>query len=188
MRTLTLSIVLLLLLCCGVSKADSTLVRLPSGKAEGMVEQGIYVYKGIPYAKADRFMPPLEPNSWTGARRFTDYGHVCPQAPISKGNDFIPNYANPIQGEDCQNLNIWTPGINDGKKRPVMVWLHGGGFQTGSAFEQLVYDGTNLSRKGDVVVVSVNHRLNVLGFLDLSAYGKKFKYSGNVGTMDWWRR
>ena len=65
-----------------------------------------------------------------------------------------------------------------------MVWLHGGGFQTGSAIEQLVYDGANLSRKGDVVVVSVNHRLNMLGFLDLSAYSEKYKYSGNVGTMD----
>lgn len=184
MRMLKLSILLLFSLCSGVSKAGSTLVRLPSGEAEGVVEQGIYVYKGIPYAKADRFMPPRQPDSWTGTRRFTDYGHVCPQAPISKGNDFIPNYANPIQGEDCQNLNIWTPGIGDGKKRPVMVWLHGGGFQTGSAIEQLVYDGTNLCRKGDVVVVSVNHRLNALGFLDLSAYGKEFKHSGNVGTMD----
>ena len=78
----------------------------------------------------------------------------------------------PEEGEDCLNLNVWTPGINDGKKRSVMVWLHGGGFQTGSAIEQLVYDGTNLSRQGDVVVVSVNYRLNMLGFLDLFAMVK----------------
>ena len=97
---------------------------------------------------------------------------------------FISNQRIAVEGEDCQNLNVWTPGINDGKKRPVMVWLHGGGFQTGSAIEQRVYDGTNLSRKGDVVVVSINHRLNVLGFLDLSAYGNEYRYSGNAGTMD----
>lgn len=96
----------------------------------------------------------------------------------------ISNQRIAVEGEDCQNLNVWTPGINDGKKRPVMVWLHGGGFQTGSSIEQRVYDGANLSRKGDVVVVSVNHRLNMLGFLDLSAYGDEYKYSGNVGTMD----
>ena len=90
------------------------------------------------------------------------------------------------QGEiqNRQNVNIWTPGINDNGKRPVMVWLHGGGFQTGSAIEQRVYDGANLSRKGDVVVVSVNHKLHILGFLDLSAYGDEYKYSGNAGTMD----
>lgn len=96
----------------------------------------------------------------------------------------ISNQRIAVEGEDCQNLNVWTPRINDGKKRPVMVWLHGGGFQTGSSIEQRVYDGANLSRKGDVVVVSVNHRLNMLGFLDLSAYGEEYKYSGNVGTMD----
>lgn len=90
------------------------------------------------------------------------------------------------QGEiqNRQNVNIWTPGINDNGKRPVMVWLHGGGFQTGSAIEQRVYDGANLSRKGDVVVVPVNHKLHILGFPDLSAYGDEYKYSGNAGTMD----
>lgn len=86
--------------------------------------------------------------------------------------------------ENCQNLNVWTPGINDGKKRPVMVWLHGGGFSTGSSIESPAYDGENLSKKGDVVVVSINHRLNSLGHLDLSAYGDKYKYSANAGMTD----
>ena len=86
--------------------------------------------------------------------------------------------------EDCQNLNVWTQGVNDRKKRPVMVWLHGGGFSTGSSIESPAYDGENLSKKGDVVVVSINHRLNSLGHLDLSAYGDKYKYSTNVGMTD----
>lgn len=84
---------------------------------------------------------------------------------------------------NSQNLNIWTPGVNDGKKRPVMVWLHGGGFSTGSANEE-GYDSENLSCSGDVVVVSVNHRLNVFGYLDLSAYREKYKDSANVGIRD----
>ena len=86
--------------------------------------------------------------------------------------------------EDCQNLNIWTPSIRDGRKRPVMVWLHGGGFSAGSSIEQLAYDGENLSRAGDVVVVSVNHRLNVLGYLDLSPFGEKYQDSANAGNLD----
>ena len=86
--------------------------------------------------------------------------------------------------EDCQNLNIWTPSIRDGRKRPVMVWLHGGGFSAGSSIEQLAYDGENLSRAGDVVVVSVNHRLNVLGYLNLSPFGEKYQDSANAGNLD----
>ena len=86
--------------------------------------------------------------------------------------------------EDCQNLNIWTPVLGDGKHRPVMVWLHGGGFFSGSSMELPIYDGSNLSRKGDVVVVSLNHRLNVLGFLDLSAYGEAYRQSADVGMLD----
>ncbi len=164
--------------------SENTIVRLTTGMAQGEIQNGIYVYKGLPYARADRFMPPELPDSWEGVRNFTEYGHICPQAPMPAENDFISNQRIAIEGEDCQNLNIWTPGINDNGKRPVMVWLHGGGFQTGSAIEQRVYDGANLSRKGDVVVVSVNHRLNILGFLDLSAYGDEYKYSGNAGTMD----
>lgn len=86
--------------------------------------------------------------------------------------------------EDCLRVNIWTGGINDGRKRPVMVWLHGGGFREGSGQELICYDGSNLARDHDVVVVSLNHRLNVLGFLDLSAYGAKYAHSGNLGMMD----
>jgi para-nitrobenzyl esterase len=86
--------------------------------------------------------------------------------------------------ENCQFLNVWTPGIQDGAKRPVMVWLHGGGWTNGSSIEQVSYDGENLSRKGDVVVVSLNHRINVLGYLDLSAFGAEYQDTGNVGLAD----
>ena len=103
-----------------------------------------------------------------------DYGPIALQAGAN-----LPEMA-----EDCLNLNVWTSGLNDGGKRPVMVWLHGGGFSTGSSIESPAYDGENLSKKGDVVVVSVNHRLNSLGHLDLSAYGEQYKYSANVGMLD----
>ncbi len=117
------------------------------------------------------------------------YGAVAPQLTDQANDIFPPHWYSPYwrpinfpQSDACQNLNIWTPNINDGKKRPVMVWLHGGGYTAGSAQVEDVYDGENLSRKGDVVVVSINHRLNSLGFLDLSAYDKKF--SGNNGMLD----
>lgn len=89
-----------------------------------------------------------------------------------------------IEGESCQNLNVWTPSISDGKKRAVMVWIHGGGFQSGASNDLDSYDGANLARSGDVVVVSVNHRLNAMGFLDLSAYGEQYKGSANLGMQD----
>ena len=108
------------------------------------------------------------------------YGAISPQGTIPGLNGESTQTGT---DNNCQNLNIWTPGVNDGQKRSVMVWLHGGGFSTGSANEEL-YDGENMSRNGNIVVVSVNHRLNAFGHLDLSAYGEKYKYSENVGIMD----
>ena len=116
------------------------------------------------------------------------YGAVSPQL-VDKQNDIFPPHwylphwepRNFAQDDACQNLNIWTPAL-DGKKRPVMIWLHGGGYFMGSAAVEDVYDGENLSRKGDVVVVSINHRLNSLGFLDLSDYDEKF--TANAGMLD----
>ena len=139
------------------------------------------VYLGVPYAEAkERFVPAEEVEPWEGVLVADSYGPMSPQGVI-----------NGVGGEadqsgtdnNCQNLNIWTPGVNDGEKRPVMVWLHGGGFSTGSANEAQ-FDGENMSRDGDVVVVGVNHRLNTFGFLDLSAYGDKYQDSANVGMMD----
>ena len=161
-----------------------------AGKLQGYIHKGIYNFKGVVYAQAERFMPPKKIDSWSGIKTAITYGRVCPQFTDEANDIFPPHWYFPYweprnlpQDDACQNLNIWTPAL-DGKKRPVMVWLHGGGFSAGSSSADYVYDGENLSRKGDVVVVSVNHRLNSLGFLDLSAYGEKYKYSGNVGMLD----
>ncbi len=158
-----------------------TVVQTTAGLVQGTDEDGIYRYLGVPYAQArERFVPAEDVGAWDGIRMADSYGPISPQGAISGLGD-----AGNQDGTDnnSQNLNIWTPGVNDGKKRPVMVWLHGGGFSTGSANEE-GYDGENLSRSGDVVVVSVNHRLNVFGYLDLSAYGEKYKDSANVGIRD----
>lgn len=188
----------LLLAACGTSGSETTAVsttaqeaeeaELPDGVVEtaaglvqGTDEDGIYRYLGIPYAEAkERFVPAEEVEPWDEVYVADSFGPMSPQGSISG-----LGAASDQDGTDnnCQNLNIWTPGINDGGKHPVMVWLHGGGFSTGSANEA-GFDGENLSREGDVVVVGVNHRLNTFGFLDLSAYDDKYQYSANVGIMD----
>jgi len=170
-----------------VASAHIGLVDTSSGKVRGFVRHGTYTYRGIPYAHAARFMPPEPPARWEGVRTALTYGFVCPQADIVRIDDqgeFLTPHRYGIANEECQNLNIWTPSLSADNHRPVMVWIHGGGFTNGSSIEQLAYDGENLSRKGGVVVVSVNHRLNVTGFLDLSAYGPQYRQSGNAGIMD----
>lgn len=158
------------------------------GKVAGYLQDGVNVFKGVPYAKAERFMPPQAPDSWSGIRSSRAFGPVCPQAARtgwrSDEQAFAFRWDDGFQGEDCQRLNIWTSGLGDGRKRPVMVWLHGGGFSAGSGQEHPAYDGTALARGRDVVLVSINHRLNVLGFLDLSAFGEKYAASGNAGMLD----
>jgi len=170
-----------------VAGKEVAIVQTESGKVRGYVHKGIFTYKGIPYAKAQRFMAPDKPATWKDVRSSMTYGPVAPMDPTTTVNDefefpFHHNWG--YTNENCQTLNVWTPGINDNKRRPVMVWFHGGGFTAGSYVELPSYDGENLSRKGDVVLVSVNHRLNVLGFLDLSGYGDKYKSSPNAGLLD----
>ncbi len=170
-----------------VAGKEVAIVQTESGKVRGYIHKGIFTYKGIPYAKAERFMAPAKPAAWKDVRSSMTYGPVCPMDPTTTVNDefefpFHHNWG--YTNENCLTLNVWTPGINDNKKRPVMVWFHGGGFTAGSYVELPSYDGENISRKGDVVLVSVNHRLNVLGFLDLSAYGDKYKSSPNAGLLD----
>lgn len=170
------------------ASASTGIVSTQSGRVAGYVDQGVYIYKGIPYAKAERFMPPQPADKWEGTRSCRAYGPTAPQGKRAGWeNDeiaFAFDWDDGHAGEDCLRLNIWTPGVNNGRKRPVMVWLHGGGYSAGSGQEQAGYDGTNLARRGDAVVVSLNHRLNVLGFLDLSAYGEKYAASGNAGLLD----
>lgn len=162
------------------SASDETLVRTASGLVSGVDNDGILRYLGIPYAEAkERFVPASPVTPWEGVFEATSFGPMSPQGFIS-GIDGESDQSG--TSNNSQNLNIWTPGLDDGR-RPVMVWLHGGGFSTGTANDEM-YDGEALARSGDVVVVSVNHRLNVYGHLDLSAYGEKYKYSANVGIID----
>jgi para-nitrobenzyl esterase len=175
-----------------VAGANTATVEINSGKVAGFIGRGIFQFKGIPYADttegANRFLPPQKPKPWTGIRSSRQYGFVCPQ---DKGTGrqhdeeaFMFQWNDSVDGEDCLRINVWTPGINDNQKRPVMVWLHGGGFAAGSGNDIPAFDGENLARHGDVVVVTLNHRLNLLGFLDLSKYGEKYAQSGNVGMID----
>lgn len=171
-----------------ISTTDAT-TTVEQGRIAGYTEEGINIYKGVPYAKAERFMAPQPADKWEGTRSCRNYGPTCPQA-VRQGwqNDeiaFAFNWDDGYPGEDCLRANIWTPAKGaDGARRPVMVWLHGGGFATGSGQELPGYDGANLARKGDVVVVTLNHRLNVLGFLDLSDFGPEYASSGNAGLLD----
>ncbi len=171
-----------------ITDAASSTIRISSGRIAGYIDGGVYIYKGIPYAKAERFAPPQSPDPWEGVRSCRAYGPVCPQVERSGWQSdesaFSSAWNDGFPGEDCMRVNVWTPSIKDGPKRPVMVWLHGGGFETGSGQEWPSYDGRSLAAGHDVVVVTLNHRLNVLGFLDLSAFGDKYRSSGNVGMMD----
>lgn len=170
------------------TSTEASTVSTEYGKVAGYIENGIYNYKGIPSAQAERFEEPHAPKPWNGVRSSRHYGPTCPQEFRSMWNmdnvAFSSQWDDGFPGEDCLRVNIWTPGINDGKKRPVMVWIHGGGFSTGSGQEQPAYDGASLSKKGDVVIVSLNHRLNALGFLNLSSFGEKYKHSANLGLLD----
>jgi len=167
------------------------IVDTSSGKIRGAAVDGTYAFKGIPYgastAAANRFMPPQKPVPWGGVREALDWAGHAPQAfagqrrPEVTALSGVPDKV-PVS-EDCLTLNLWTPGLDAGK-RPVMVWFHGGAFSYGSA-NTLRTAGANLARRGDVVVVTVNHRLNIFGFLDLAELGgEEFAHSGNAGVLD----
>ncbi|SHG41928.1 para-nitrobenzyl esterase [Chryseolinea serpens] len=167
---------------------DIAVAQTRSGKVRGYIHNGIYAYKGIPYAQAKRFQAPQKPTPWEGIRSSMTYGPVSPLlTPTTQVNDeseFLFHHDWGYTNEDCLRLNVWTPAINDGKKRPVMFWIHGGGYTAGSSQELPSYDGESISRKGDVILVSINHRLNILGFLDLSEYGDQYKGSANASFLD----
>ncbi|MDM8001414.1 MAG: carboxylesterase family protein, partial [Bacteroidota bacterium] len=158
-------------------KSDQVpVVETTSGAVSGTVGDGVYSFRGIPYARAERFMPPREPEPWNDVLECNDFGPVAKQ--------IVAWIADSVMDEKkLFSVNVWTQGISDGKKRPVMLWLHGGGFHVGSSNDPMTY-GKALAKKGDVVVVSLNHRLNILGFLDLSACGEKYAQSANVGMLD----
>ncbi|TFH73800.1 carboxylesterase/lipase family protein [Gammaproteobacteria bacterium LSUCC0112] len=152
-------------------------VETAQGRVRGRInDAGIHVFKGMRYGQAERFMPPVAPNAWAGIADAFDYGDQSPQARTRLAS------AEPMT-DDCLRINVWTPAI-DQVKRPVLLWFHGGGFEAGSGSSPL-YDGSNMARRGDVVVATINHRLNVFGHCYLGeVLGDEFAQSGNVGYLD----
>ncbi|MEW5981665.1 MAG: carboxylesterase/lipase family protein [Acidobacteriota bacterium] len=155
----------------------SPVAATTSGRIRGLTSGNIHVFKGVRYG-ADtaprRFLPPVPPEPWTDVRDALEFGPVAPQPTGQKW----------VLGEDCLHLNIWTPGLRDGAKRPVMVWFHPGAYSSDTS-NRIETDGARLSRRGDVVAVTVNHRLNALGYLYLAAFGgPELADSGNVGQLD----
>ena len=159
-----------------------------AGKVRGYVHNTVFTFKGIPYAEAKRFEAPQKPKPWPGIRSSLTYGPVSPlmdpTTTVQDESEFVFHHDWGYTNEDCLRINVWTPGLADGKKRAVLFWIHGGGYTAGSSQELPSYDGEALAKKGNVVVVSINHRLNILGFLDLSAYGEKYKHSANNSIID----
>ncbi|CAD0300134.1 carboxylesterase/lipase family protein [Xanthomonas hortorum] len=159
------------------ARDDSTpLVHVRGGALRGYRDQGICVFKGIPYGgdtAARRFQAPVPETPWQGVRDASAFGAAAPQ----------PKASEPTS-EECLFLNVWTPGLRDGGKRPILFYIHGGGYTTGSGSDPL-YDGVRLCKRGDVVVITVNHRLNLFGYLSLAQLGDtRFADSGNAGQLD----
>jgi len=162
--------------------SPSSVVEIDTGRVRGYVNEGVSVFKGIPYgastAGENRFRPPQPATAWTGVRESVEYGPTAPQTLASNGQLAAG------QSEDCLVINVWTPEANSNRKRPVMFWCHGGGF-TSLSGSSPSYDGTNLCNRGDVVVVTVNHRLNIMGFTHLAELGgEPFAHAGTAGMLD----
>lgn len=170
---------------------DRTIVETSAGKVRGCFLNDHYYFRGIPYAEAKRFQMPEPVRRWDGVLDAVTYGPVAPTIQKPDVTSMNALSQQPLFGyrfwpedEKCQYINVWTKKPDPSRKRPVMVWIHGGGIHTGSSVEQMSYDGANLCRDGDLVVVSMNHRLNILGYLDVSDYGEKYRNSANVGQAD----
>jgi para-nitrobenzyl esterase len=170
--------------CAVESKGTGgVVVKTTSGPIRGETEKGVLVFRGIRFASPPtghlRFRPPVKPVPWTEVRPALDFAPACPQLV-----DIDPTENNnSVMAEDCLAVNVWTPKI-DSEKRPVMVWIHGGGFIAGSARNSW-YDGAPLAGRGDVVVVTLQYRVGAWGFLELSELGgPDYAESGNVGILD----
>jgi len=164
---------------------DSPVTTVEQGALRGVQVEGTYIFRGVPYAKSGRFMPPSPPDKWDGIRAAENFGPACrtlyiPQMPDA---DYAPRYYYP-ESETCQFLNIWTPTLERDARRPVLVWLHGNGWTSGSSMELYAADGENFAAHHNAVVVGLNHRLNMLGSADLRALGDKYPHSSHAGLMD----
>jgi len=165
----------------------SPAVQTTTGRVRGLVRYGVNQFYGIPYAAStagtNRFMPPVKPVAWTGVRDCFEVGDRAPQTEDGPLSEVFALDRREPMSEDCLKINVYTPGLGNGR-RPVMVWLHGGGFATGSG-SWLLYDGTNLARKEDIVYVGVNHRLNLFGLMHLADLGgEKWAGATNQGYQD----
>src|SRR6202047_1348218 len=185
-----------------IASDAATVAETTAGKIRGFRRNGVYIFKGVPYgastAGARRFMPPVKPEPWTGIRNALQYGRACPYLDSAHFDMNGKNLANSdedqfllhrgaalVPGEDCLRVNVWTPEINASHERPVMVYMHGGGFTAGSGHDLLAYDGESLARNHDAVVVNHNHRLNVYGYINLGHLGpEEYASSANVGLLD----
>lgn len=180
-------------LAASPKRGRSNVVETTAGKVRGTAVNGVHIFKGIPYGAdtsgKNRFLPPKKPAPWSGVRDALDYGHIAPQTAPSGRIDYVNAihwYDQPGgQSEDCLVLNVWTPAVNDTSKRPVLVCFHGGGYTSGSGNHN-GFNGEIEARERDVVVVSVNHRLGVLGYLHLADVGapREFAKSGTAGMLD----
>jgi para-nitrobenzyl esterase len=190
--------------CAGAARATpppaTAVVHTSNGPVQGLVLGDVHTFKGVRYGApplgAARFKPPRRPTAWSATETALGYGAPAIQSAgpevIHPTSDIALQFADifatasdmKIENEDCLYLNVWTKGTGDKARRPVMVWIHGGGFAYGSGGWPM-YDGANLARRGDVVVITVNHRLNVFGYLDLSHIGgPEYAQSGNAGMLD----
>ena len=172
------------------SAAPGPVVETAAGRLRGRAREGVITFKGLRYGAsttgANRFQPPVKPAAWTGVRDAFEYG---PRA-WQPFRPMIPEIGDALTGsgpmdEDCLSLNLWTPSTGTGQ-RPVMVWFHGGGQRTGSG-NSIFYDGAELARKHNVVAISVNHRLNALGYLWLAGLpgtGERFARTSNLPLLD----
>jgi len=171
---------------------EPAFVTVSGGQLMGAKVDGVYAFKGIPYATAQRYQEP-QPTSWVNIKKALAFGETCPNgAQTVNVHEFVTESNHDmVENENCLSLNVWTTSLADksfwrrgGQPKPVIVWIHGGGFSSGSSAELPYYEGANLADHQDVVFVSVNHRLNVLGYLDLSAYGPEWAATGNLGQLD----
>ena len=169
------------------------LTQTEYGKVRGYQLRGIYYFLGMAYGAdtsgANRFMPPQKPKPWADVYPALWWGNSAPQNMEKRYENKFASFRDHWNygdvSEDCLRINVLTPGINDGKKRPVLFWIHGGGFTSGNALEQDGYGGENFARFGDVVFCSINHRLGPLGYCNLAGVGgERFAASGNVGMLD----